>query len=261
MFKQNSSTQSSYFRRIITLPIAASLFFLFAFRTHGVNIEHPVVNNQYTVVLDAGHGGLDPGAKSAAGDKEADLNLQLVKRISALNKNPQIRFELSRDKDEFVKVQDRTIFANDKNADLFVSVHINASPNARTNGLQILCPKKETAAFSQSAILGSLMKSSLEGIFGSTEVKTRTHGVWVLDKSLIPAVIVQPGFISNEKDVAILKSRQDEIASQILKGIEQFLLQKEKGLIKTTAASVANVKHQPTGQTNVTRPKKSLQLI
>jgi N-acetylmuramoyl-L-alanine amidase len=233
MFKQNSSNQSSYFRRIITLPIAASLFLLFAFRTHGVNIEHPVVNNQYTVVLDAGHGGTDPGAKSAAGDKEADLNLQLVKRISALNKNPQIKFELSRDKDEFVKLQDRTIFANDKNADLFVSVHINASPNARTNGLQILCPKKETAAFSQSAILGSLMKSSLEGIFGSTQIKTRTMGLWVLDKSLIPAVLVQPGFISNEKDLAILKSRQDEIASQILKGIEQFLVQKEKGLIKT----------------------------
>ena len=233
MIKQNSSTQSSYFRRIIVLPIAASLFFLFAFRTHGVNIEHPSFNNQYTVVLDAGHGGLDPGAKSAVGDKEADLNLQLVKRILALNKNPQIRFELSRDKDEFVKLQDRTIFANDKNADLFVSVHINASPNARTNGLQILCPKKETAAFSQSAILGSLMKSSLEGIFGSTQIKTRTMGLWVLDKSLIPAVLVQPGFISNEKDLAILKSRQDEIASQILKGIEQFLVQKEKGLIKT----------------------------
>jgi N-acetylmuramoyl-L-alanine amidase len=77
------------------------------------------------------------------------------------------------------------------------------------------------------------MKSSLEGIFGSTEVKTRTMGLWVLDKSLIPAVIVQPGFISNEIDLAILTSRQDEIASQILKGIEQFLVQKEKGLIKT----------------------------
>jgi N-acetylmuramoyl-L-alanine amidase len=150
-----------------------------------------------------------------------------------LNKNPQIKFELSRDKDEFVKVQDRTVFASDKNADLFVSVHINASPNASINGLQIYCPKKETAAFTQSAILGSLMKSSLQGIFGSTEVKTRAHGIWVLDKSLIPAVMIQPGFISNEKDLALVKSRQDEIASQILKGIEDFLAQKDKGLMKT----------------------------
>jgi N-acetylmuramoyl-L-alanine amidase len=77
------------------------------------------------------------------------------------------------------------------------------------------------------------MKSSLEGFFGSTEVKTRVHGIWVLDKSLVPAVIIQPGFISNEKDLAIVKSRQDEIASQILKGIEDFLAQKDKGLMKT----------------------------
>jgi N-acetylmuramoyl-L-alanine amidase len=99
--------------------------------------------------------------------------------------------------------------------------------------LEIFCPKKEATAFGQSAVLGSLMKSSLEGIFGSTEVKTRTQGIWVLDKSLVPAVMILPGFISNEKNLNILKTRQDEIASQILKGIEEFLVQKEKGLIKS----------------------------
>jgi N-acetylmuramoyl-L-alanine amidase len=54
-------------------------------------------------------------------------------------------------------------------------------------------------------------------------------GIWVLDKSLIPAVIIQPGFISNEKDLAIVKTRQDEIAAKILIGIEKYLAQKEKG--------------------------------
>jgi N-acetylmuramoyl-L-alanine amidase len=73
------------------------------------------------------------------------------------------------------------------------------------------------------------MRSSLEGFFGSTEVKTRSHGIWVLDKSLVPAVIIQPGFISNEKDLAIVKSRQDEIAAKILIGIEKYLAQKEQG--------------------------------
>ncbi len=231
MLKKNALPRFSYFRRLLVIPIVSALFLLFAFRNTNSDNQLLNLDKQYVVVLDAGHGGTDPGAKSAAGDKEADLNLQFVKRILALNKNPQIKFELSRDKDEFIKIQDRTIFATDKNADLFVSVHINASPNPRTNGLQILCPKKETAAFSQSTILGSLMKSSLQGIFGSTEVKTRAHGIWVLDKSLIPAVMIQPGFISNEKDLALLKSRQDEIASKILMGIENYLAQKEKGYI------------------------------
>lgn len=229
MLKKNALPRFSYFRRILVIPIVSVLFLLFAFRNANSNNQLLNLDKQYVVVLDAGHGGTDPGAKSAAGDKEADLNLQLVKRILALNKNPQIKFELSREKDEFVKIQDRTIFATDKNADLFVSVHINASPNASINGLQIYCPKKETTAFGQSAVLGSLMKSSLEGIFGSTEVKTRAHGIWVLDKSLIPAVMIQPGFISNEKDLAIVKSRQDEIAAKILIGIEKYLAQKEQG--------------------------------
>jgi N-acetylmuramoyl-L-alanine amidase len=229
MLKKNALPRFSYFRRLLVIPIVSALFLLFAFRNTNSNNQLLNLDKQYMVVLDAGHGGTDPGAKSASGDKEADLNLQLVNRILALNKNPQIKFELSRDKDEFVKVQDRTIFANNKNADLFVSVHINASPNTSINGLQILCPKKETAAYTQSAILGSLMKSSLEGFFGSTEVKTRLHGIWVLDKSLIPAVIIQPGFISNEKDLAIVKTRQDEIAAKILSGIEKYLSQKEKG--------------------------------
>jgi N-acetylmuramoyl-L-alanine amidase len=51
----------------------------------------------------------------------------------------------------------------------------------------------------------------------------------VLDKSLVPAVIIQPGFISNEKDLAIVKSRQDEMAAKILIGIEKYLAQKEQG--------------------------------
>jgi N-acetylmuramoyl-L-alanine amidase len=233
MLKKNALPRFSYFRRLLIIPIVSTLFLLFAFRNTNSNNQLLNLDKQYVVVLDAGHGGSDPGAKSAAGDTEADLNLQLVKRILALNKNPQIKFELSRDKDEFVKLQDRTVFATDKNADLFVSVHINASQNASTNGLEIFCPKKEATAFGQSAVLGSLMKSSLEGIFGSTEVKTRTQGIWVLDKSLVPAVMILPGFISNEKNLNILKTRQDEIASQILKGIEEFLVQKEKGLIKS----------------------------
>jgi N-acetylmuramoyl-L-alanine amidase len=233
MLKKKASPRFSSFRRLLVIPIVAALFLLFAFRNSNNDNHLFNLEKQYVVVLDAGHGGTDPGAKSVTGDKEADMNLQLVKRILALNKNPHIKFELSRDKDEFVKLQDRTIFTNNKNADLFVSVHINASPSADTNGLQIFCPKKETAAFNQSVVLGSLMKSSLDGIFGSTKVKTRTPGIWVLDKSLIPAVMILPGFISNEKDLDILKTRQDEIANQILKGIEEFLVQKEEGLIKT----------------------------
>jgi N-acetylmuramoyl-L-alanine amidase len=73
------------------------------------------------------------------------------------------------------------------------------------------------------------MKESLTDLFSSTTVKTRKMGIWVLDKSSIPAIMVHPGFITNEKDLAIIKTKQEEIAAKILSGIEKYLAQKEKG--------------------------------
>jgi N-acetylmuramoyl-L-alanine amidase len=73
------------------------------------------------------------------------------------------------------------------------------------------------------------MKESLTDLFSSTTLKTRKMGIWVLDKSSIPAIMVHPGFITNEKDLAIIKTKQEEIAAKILSGIEKYLAQKEQG--------------------------------
>lgn len=230
MLKKVSSSRFGYFRRIIALPIAAMLLMFFAFRIPNQGMNAVRLDAKYVVVLDAGHGGTDPGARSAAGDKEADMSLQLVQKIVSLNKNPMIRFELSRDKDEFVKLTDRTIFAKEKKADLFVSVHINGSPNKNTKGLQIYSPREGSPAYLKSIPLASIMKESLSNLFSSTTVKTRKMGIWVLDKSSVPAIMVHPGFITNEKDLAIIKNKQEEIAAKILNGIEKYLVHKEQGV-------------------------------
>lgn len=230
MLKKISSPRFSYFRRIIALPIAGMLLMIFAFRNPNEGMNEVRLDAKYIVVLDAGHGGTDPGARSAAGDKESEMSLQLVQKIVALNKNSKIRFELSRDKDEYVKLPDRTNFANEKKADLFVSVHINASTNKTLSGLEIYGPKEGTPAFSNSIPLASIMKESLTDLFSSTTVKTRKMGIWVLDKSSVPAIMVHPGFITNEKDLAIIKNKQEEIAAKILSGIEKYLAQKEQGV-------------------------------
>ncbi len=229
MLKKISSPRFSYFRRLLVIPIVAVLFMLFAFRNS--NNDNLVLNldKQYVVVLDAGHGGTDAGAKAASGEKESDMSLQLVQKIVALNKNPMIRFELSRDKDEFVKVTDRTIFANEKKADLFVSVHINGSPNKNAKGLELYTPREGSPAYLKSIPLASILNESLANIFSSNAVKTRKMSIWVLDKSTIPAIIVIPGFITNKTDVATIKNKQEEIAAKILSGIEKYLTQKEKG--------------------------------
>jgi N-acetylmuramoyl-L-alanine amidase len=232
MLKQISSPQSSYFRRIIALPIAASLFFLFAFRTHGVTIEHPAVNNQYTVVLDAGHGGQDQGAKSIGGVTEAAMSLAIVKKIVAMNKNTKIQFELSRDNDDLIDPVKRAKYTSKIKPDLFVSVHLNASPSSQRNGLEIYCPQQGTEGFLRSLPLAGSLKLSLDGLFSSSTVRTRQHKIWVLEQATVPAVIVSPGYLTNAKDLSIIQSKQEEIASKILMGIENYLAQKEKGYIK-----------------------------
>lgn len=229
MLKNNVSPRFSYFRRLLVIPIVAVLFMLFAFRNSNNDNLTLNLDKQYVVVLDAGHGGTDPGAKAATGEKESDMSLQLVQKIVSLNKNPMIRFELSRDKDEFVKVTDRSIFANEKKADLFVSVHINGSPNKNAKGLEFYTPREGSPAYLKSIPLASILNESLANIFSSNAVKTRKMSIWVLDKSTIPAIIVIPGFITNKTDVATIKNKEEEIAAKILSGIEKYLIQKEKG--------------------------------
>jgi N-acetylmuramoyl-L-alanine amidase len=190
------------------------------------------LDKQYVVVLDAGHGGTDPGAKSSTGITEAEMALAMAKRIVALNKNSNIRFELSRERDEFIRVNDRSTYAVEKKADLFVSIHMNASPNNQISGLEIFCPQQSSLGFLRSLHLAGVLKLTLDSEFKSSAVKTRKDKIWILDHSTVPAVIVLPGYITNPKDFSHMQSRQEEIASKILMGIENYLTEKERGYIK-----------------------------
>lgn len=230
MLKKINTIRFSYFRRIIVLPIVALLLLLFAFRNTEQLATAAAIENEYVVILDAGHGGHDHGVQSSGGEAEAELALELVRQIKAMNKNPLIRFELSRDKDEYVKLQDRTQFSVDRKANLFVSVHLNGSPDKERRGLEIYCPKEGSHGYIQSLPLASIVEQSLTGIFTSSAVKTRKkHSIWVLDKSMVPAILIESGYLSNAQDLGLFKSKKEEIAKGIIKGIEQYLAQQEKG--------------------------------
>jgi N-acetylmuramoyl-L-alanine amidase len=85
------------------------------------------VESLKTVVIDPGHGGKDPGAIGVGGVKEKDVVLSIALKLrDMLKKNDGITVHLTREKDVFVPLQDRTKFANDKQADLFISIHADA---------------------------------------------------------------------------------------------------------------------------------------
>lgn len=91
----------------------------------------------YTVVLDAGHGGKDPGAVGRFSN-EKDLNLSLVLKMGELlnEQYPDVKVVYTRSTDVFIPLQTRADIANKNNADLFISIHANASPNKDAKGVE-----------------------------------------------------------------------------------------------------------------------------
>ena len=90
-----------------------------------------------TIAIDAGHGGRDPGAIGRRGTKEKDITLDIAKRLAALVKEGLgCAIIMTRERDEFIPLEDRSAIARTKGADLFVSIHVNASRRSRARGIE-----------------------------------------------------------------------------------------------------------------------------
>jgi N-acetylmuramoyl-L-alanine amidase len=124
---------------------------------------NPDPNRIRTIVLDPGHGGKDPGAIGPTGLKEKDIALDIAKRLKPiLESRLKCKVYLTRTTDKFLELDERTMFANSVNADLFVSIHLNASRDRRARGVEtyFLSPARskdelETAARENMMALGS----------------------------------------------------------------------------------------------------------
>jgi N-acetylmuramoyl-L-alanine amidase len=89
------------------------------------------------VMIDPGHGGYDPGTQSLGGILEKDAALSISRRLAYALKTRGVRTQLTRDSDDFISLAERTRRANLANADLFVSIHLNSSPNPETTGIEV----------------------------------------------------------------------------------------------------------------------------
>ena len=198
------------------------------------------------IVIDPGHGGKDPGAVGPKGTNEKDVVLDISRRLAKLLKNNlNLRVFLTRTADEFIPLSERTMIANNKNADLFISVHANASLKGNSKGFEVYFLSDnatdaeaqavaniensviglEQADGRQSTELYKILKSMAVNEFRNDSSECcsfvdksvtkegrmedrgiKQAGFYVLKGAQMPAILVECAFISNTEEEKKLKS-------------------------------------------------------
>jgi N-acetylmuramoyl-L-alanine amidase len=115
--------------------------FLFLFAANSLSAFSPDNGKVKTVVIDAGHGGKDPGAIGYSKSYEKNITLAVSLKLGEMIKKnyPGIKVVYTRDKDEFIELHDRAAIANKHSADLFISIHCNSSTDKTAYGAEIYC--------------------------------------------------------------------------------------------------------------------------
>ena len=236
MLVKNKNPKASYIGRVLVLPLAVLVFAAFTFKakTTYTQIYH---GKQITVVIDAGHGGEDAGAKSVDGKtSEKDLNLAIIKKIKELNTNDKIHIILTRENDLYQSPADKANFAKQQNPDLFISFHVDNGPKDSANiytGMSVWVAKDEYGNSGKSKVLASSIINAFSNNYGLSVLpkpNQREKGIWVLQNSTCPAVLIETGFINNEKDLHYLQTTaaKETIAKNILAAIENYAVSREQ---------------------------------
>ena len=230
------------------------------------------------ILIDAGHGGKDPGAlktyKVNGKDvtiKEKDINLKVAKLLGERLKTayPDKQIILTRDKDVFLTLQERTEIANnvkvkEDEAVLFISVHVNSSLNKTSSGYEVwyLSPgyrrtvldKSSTDDNSLFPILNSMLEEEyttesimiakfiMDGLQSQIGDQSKARGIkaeewFVVKNSNMPSVLIELGFVSNEKEALLLNNDTylKKAALGIYNGIAAFITHFERSKGFTSA--------------------------
>ncbi len=216
------------------------------------------------IVIDPGHGGKDYGAPGYyKGVHEKDIVLQIGKKLAAkIRKELGCEVLMTRTTDKYLTLEERTAFANTKNADLFISIHTNAIKDKRVYGMEtyflnlatdddailvaarenatsrknisdlqtILTDLMQNAKINESSRLAGNVQDSLYSNLKKHYKKVKSKGVkqapfYVLLGAQMPAVLIETSFISNPRECKRLKNPryQERLCDGIIKGIRGYI--------------------------------------
>jgi len=215
-----------------------------------------------TIVVDAGHGGTEAGARGPSGALEKDLTLDVARRLAAnLRRKLGVEVVLTRDSDRQVGLDERTAIANHNRADLFLSIHVNASqaagargaetyflsyqatddeartlaalennsagveaPSGNTNLEMALWDLAQSQYLAESSQLAEIIQRNLNELLRIESRGVKQAPFRVLMGATMPAVLVEIGFITNREEEARLKDSayRDRIAVAIADSVATF---------------------------------------
>lgn len=170
-----------------------------------VKVNDPRKIYKNIVVLDAGHGGKDFGATSR-GAKEKNINYKIIYTLAKEYFNSQtsdVKAYWSRYNDKFISLSARAGFASEVKADLFVSLHMNSAPNTRANGMEVYYARSNNKTSSMglsSRTLAQRMHEQLEENLSIPSRGVKKAEFYVLRHNTVPAILIELGFISGNKD-------------------------------------------------------------
>lgn len=173
------------------------------------------------LIIDAAHGGTDAGAKSANGDKESELCLQFANALKDEASKKNIDVVMVRTADEYKTLSERNNFKPEIGVkSLYISFHMNteSSKTARGAVVQYNSKAKDAAA---AKLVAEKLQSSFNRLNDIGTVINENCKAMVIKNSDIPAILIEPGYVSNEQDLRKLKDKgiQQEMAMLIVKDI------------------------------------------
>ena len=182
-----------------------------------------VKQNKFKVVIDPGHGGLDPGAIGIGGIRETDVVLKVSKIVKKLLSEKGVKVSLTRNNEVDLDLFPRVSFANKMNADIFVSIHANASRGKRRdiNGLETFYFR----GWRGRLLAKKIQKQILRVSPGSPDRGVKQGRFYVIKNTRMPAVLVEIGFLTGRLDARRLEkeAHRKRIAYAIAKGILEYL--------------------------------------
>ena len=199
-------------RHALLLLVAGLVAFVFSGCAGGVKDTSRTFSG---VVLDAGHGGHDPGTTSRYGGREKDAALNVVMHLRPKVASAGFRTVLTRGDDTFIPLNTRASISNRQRNVIFVSVHFNDSPRSGVSGTEVYYNSRCSAQIARNIL------NQVAALPGASSRGIRTANFCVLRKAQYPAVLVECGFFSNPSEGRRCGSGeyQEQLAGAISRGI------------------------------------------